>query len=203
MGWAVPKGKRPVDPKQPKWLHEPIWAEFVAPGLLSTLTSDTDDIDAINREKWLTAHNEQIRRLDLLADYLGVPENVTGHLRTILLCLKLAESSYRGMRIEFGSKPTKKRIWTPSAYFELMAAIEMIRRERGCGVREACKIKLQRDGKRATLNNIKTLEARFAEADKVKHNEWAKLLGPKDDAELRARAIGWVIEAFGQRPREG
>jgi hypothetical protein len=106
---------------------------------------------------------EKLRRLDLLAEHYGIKHGDNYYLR---LLLRFAEDRHPAFQIQYRRPPPRKR-----PLEQLIADVEAMKREKGCGDSEACRILFQRYkaqypkkavsiGKAAHSLNARLVEAR-------------------------------------------
>jgi hypothetical protein len=79
---------------------------------------------------------EKLRRLDLLAEHYGIEHGDNYYLR---LLLRFAEDQHPAFQIQDRRPPPRKR-----PLEQLIADVEAVKREKGCGDLEACRILFQR-----------------------------------------------------------
>jgi hypothetical protein len=136
---------------------------------------------------------EQLRKLEVLRDFLSIPD-VPGWPH--LLSLRLAMDQYAGFSVKYEERRGRKKKWEPSEYLELVAAIETIKREKGCGDRQAVRLYLKRGRKAApTHTEVRSLEARLTEARDPRKNPFAKMFST-GDPEHDAHMLGVILKHF-------
>jgi hypothetical protein len=156
-------------------LAKPLYADdyFRQPGLLA----NPDEVARRGEEDLL---KEMICRFDLLFLHFGIDR-----IDWISLAIALAIAHVPGFR--WGKRTGPAEIWDPITYTELWAAVERLKKEKGCSDSEACRMiskspefAKERWNKGKRKATASSLLSRLSEARNPKHNVMAKLFRPKD-----------------------
>lgn len=142
---------------------------------------------------------ELIRRFQLLFSHYSIERTENAALDFATLAMVLAMEHVPGLQIIEGppAKKGRPKLWDVNRYMELIPSIELIKKERLCGDREACKIYMQRSGIPAPKpQEINALNARLSDARSPKKN-WliAHLSAQYGDA--RDAMMGSIIDRYG------
>jgi len=153
------------------------------------------------RDDWLA---DQVgERLALLFAHYGVTD-VNDWAK---LALALAIDHVPGLRIrEQRKKSGPRKFWSDERYCELLAAVERLKLEKGCGDSEACKI-LATSSKFAkaawngrTKQTKRSLETRLSEARNPKFNWLARVLVDKSDPLFQETMRDSLLRSYGLDP---
>lgn len=156
----------------------------------------------------IRALDETLKKLTPLREHYGV-ESDNPEAWPLMLLLHVCRDFIPGFKIEF-EKPRRGRpsVWTATRYTELVADVEAVKRQRGCGNKEACRT-LIREAEKAGRGRYKrahgaslvkatnSLETRLSEARRAEFNPLAVMLDRVPEMIGKERFRDILVESFG------